>query len=151
MEKRHQITFVCVCFELIEFFLYIPRLESRKVGCSFASARKPTHTQGSVRARTHKRTHCLSLSLSLSLSFFPSLTQAHTQKSDYFLVISQPVVASKSGRLNPLTPNDHYSGRTAPLTSKRCILYIYSTNIGTNILNMVYTLWFCFFKMHFLS
>ena len=32
---------------------------------------------------------------------------------------------------NPLTPNDHYSGRTAPLTSKRFILYIYSTNIGT--------------------
>ena len=30
-----------------------------------------------------------------------------------------------------LTPKDHYSGRTAPLTSKRCILYIYSTNIGT--------------------
>ena len=33
--------------------------------------------------------------------------------------------------LNPLTPNDPYSGRAAPLTSKRCILYIYSTNIGT--------------------
>jgi len=33
--------------------------------------------------------------------------------------------------INPLTPNDHYSGRTAPLTSKHCILYIYSTNIGT--------------------
>ena len=32
---------------------------------------------------------------------------------------------------NHLTPNDPYSGRTAPLTSKRCILYIYSTNIGT--------------------
>ena len=32
---------------------------------------------------------------------------------------------------NPLTPNDPYSGRTAPLTSKRCILYIYSTNTGT--------------------
>ena len=31
----------------------------------------------------------------------------------------------------PLTPNDPYSGRTAPLTSKLCILYIYSTNIGT--------------------
>jgi len=28
-------------------------------------------------------------------------------------------------------PKDPYSGRTAPLTSKRCILYIYSTNIGT--------------------
>jgi hypothetical protein len=34
-------------------------------------------------------------------------------------------------KLNPLTPNDPYSDRTAPLTSKRCILYIYSTNIGT--------------------
>jgi len=33
--------------------------------------------------------------------------------------------------INPLTPNDPYSGRNAPLTSKRCILYIYSTNIGT--------------------
>ena len=33
--------------------------------------------------------------------------------------------------LNPLTPNDPYRCRTAPLTSKRCILYIYSTNIGT--------------------
>ena len=33
--------------------------------------------------------------------------------------------------LNPLTPNDHYSGRTVPLTSKRCILYFYSTNVGT--------------------
>jgi len=32
---------------------------------------------------------------------------------------------------NLLTPNDHYSARTAPLTSKRCILYFYSTNIGT--------------------
>ena len=32
---------------------------------------------------------------------------------------------------NLLTPNDDYSGRTAPLTYKCCILYIYSTNIGT--------------------
>jgi hypothetical protein len=32
--------------------------------------------------------------------------------------------------VNHLTPNDTYSVRTAPLTSKRCILYIYSTNIG---------------------
>jgi len=33
--------------------------------------------------------------------------------------------------INPLTPNDPYRGRTAPLISKRSILYIYSTNIGT--------------------
>jgi len=36
-----------------------------------------------------------------------------------------------NSEFNPLTPNNHYSGHTAPLTSKRCILYIYSTNIGT--------------------
>ena len=33
--------------------------------------------------------------------------------------------------INLLAPNVDYSGRTAPLTSKCCILYIYSTNIGT--------------------
>jgi len=34
--------------------------------------------------------------------------------------------------INRLTPKDPYMGRTAPLTSKRCILHIYSTNIGTD-------------------
>ena len=33
--------------------------------------------------------------------------------------------------VNPLTPNDVYISRTTPLNSKRRILYIYSTNIGT--------------------
>ena len=33
--------------------------------------------------------------------------------------------------INRLTPNDLYMSRAAPLTSKCCILYIYSTNIGT--------------------
>ena len=37
----------------------------------------------------------------------------------------------RSRNINPLTSNDHCRCRTAPLTSKRCILYIYSTNIGT--------------------
>jgi len=36
---------------------------------------------------------------------------------------------NRMGVFNRLTPNDPYMGRTAPLTSKRCILYIYSTNI----------------------
>jgi hypothetical protein len=36
-----------------------------------------------------------------------------------------------TGFINPLTPNDPYRGCAAPLTSKRCILYISSTNIGT--------------------
>ena len=34
-------------------------------------------------------------------------------------------------RFNLLTPNVNYSGRTAPLTSKVFILYVYSTNIDT--------------------
>jgi hypothetical protein len=37
--------------------------------------------------------------------------------------------ASSQQPVNHLTPNGHFSGRTAPLTSRRCILYIYSTNI----------------------
>ena len=42
-----------------------------------------------------------------------------------------PITKVKHYFLNPLTPNDHYSGRTAPLTSKRYILYIYLKIIGT--------------------
>ena len=45
-----------------------------------------------------------------------------------FLVLSQ---IAKVVHFNPLTPNDLYISRTAPTTSKRCILYIYSTNVGT--------------------
>jgi len=33
--------------------------------------------------------------------------------------------------INLLAPSDDYSGCTAPLTSKCCILYIYSANTGT--------------------
>jgi len=40
-----------------------------------------------------------------------------------------------TGAINPLTPNGPYRGRTALLTSKSCILYIYSTNIGTKYFN----------------
>jgi len=47
--------------------------------------------------------------------------------------------------LTPLTPNDHYSGRTAPLTSKCCILYIYSTNIGTEYFK--HGLYYSFFSL----
>ena len=70
--------------------------------------------------------------------------------------------------LDPLTPNDIYWGRTAPLTSKRCILYImylyyivlllfilyyiFIQQIEVmNILNMVYTLCFFLVKMQFVS
>ena len=54
--------------------------------------------------------------------------------------------------INRLTPNDPYMGRTAPLTSKRCILYIYSTNIGTEYFKHAqYSPFFFLFKMQFVS
>ena len=53
--------------------------------------------------------------------------------------------------INPLTPNDHYSGRTAPLTSK-VAFYVFIQQIqALNILNTVYTLRFFLFKMQFVS
>ena len=51
------------------------------------------------------------------------------------LVIGRPTMFAREfvccDIINHLTPNDHYRGRTAPISSKRCILYIYSTNLGT--------------------
>ena len=51
--------------------------------------------------------------------------------------------------INPLTPNDHHSCRTAPLTSKRCILCIYSTNIC--IAYFKHGIYSPFFKCSFVS
>ena len=52
---------------------------------------------------------------------------------------------------NRLTPNDPYMGRTAPLTSKSCILYIYSTNIGTEYFKHAIHSQVFLFKMQFVS
>ena len=52
---------------------------------------------------------------------------------------------------NPLTPNDPYIGRTAQLTSKCYILYIYLTNIGTEYFKHGIYSSFFLFKMQFLS
>jgi hypothetical protein len=38
---------------------------------------------------------------------------------------------SHADYINHLTPNGHFSGRTSPLTSRHCILYIYSTSKRT--------------------
>jgi hypothetical protein len=53
--------------------------------------------------------------------------------------------------INHLTPNGHFSGRTAPLTYRCCILYIYSTNIRTQYFNMLHTLRFFLFELSFIS
>ena len=49
----------------------------------------------------------------------------------WVLVFEQRLCLRFHNAVNRLTPNDPYMGRTTPLTSKRCILYIYSTNMGT--------------------
>ena len=50
-------------------------------------------------------------------------------------------------------PNDPYSGRTTPLASKRRILYIYSTNTGTEYFKhgIRSPFFFSLFKMQFVS
>ena len=57
------------------------------------------------------------------VQFSSSETSYLTLTLNYIIPLPNPI--------NRLTPNDSYMGRTAPLTSKRCILYIYSTNTGT--------------------
>jgi len=58
---------------------------------------------------------------------------------------------------NSLTPNDPYRGRTAPLTSERGILYIYSTNIATEYFKhgiyspfFLFKMWFVFLILKYL-
>ena len=46
---------------------------------------------------------------------------------------------------NHLTPNDHFSGRTAPLTFRCCIFLFIRQIYVLNILNMLPTL--CFFSL----
>ena len=80
------------------------------------------------------------------------LTCVGERRGVYRVFVGKPEVKRPLGRLrrrwgtiiNSLKPNDPYRGRTAPLTSKRCILYIYSTNIGTEyIKHGIYSLFSC--------
>jgi len=57
-------------------------------------------------------------SRSASGSFWKTLSHGGSEITDCHLRV-----------FNHLTPNGHYMGRTAPLTSRCRILYIYSTNI----------------------
>ena len=63
----------------------------------------------------------------------------------------QQASAEVETAFNRFTPNDPYMGCTAPLTSKRCILYIYSTNTGTEYFKHALHSPFFLFKMQFVS
>jgi len=53
--------------------------------------------------------------------------------------------------INPLTSNDLYISRTAKLTTKHCILHLYSTNIGTEYFKHALYIPFFLFEMQFVS
>jgi hypothetical protein len=76
-------------------------------------------------------TDCKDYLTYLFIANFNVITQQDTQRKlpDDDVYTSKHVTAVEC--INPLTPNGHYSGRTAPLNSRRCILNIYSTNIRT--------------------
>ena len=80
------------------------------------------------------------------------ITQHNNHHKQIYFIISNCDTSFSVRWINPLTPNDLYSGRTAPLTSKRCILYIYSTNIGTEYFKHgIYSPFSFLFKTQFVS
>ena len=81
-----------------------------------------------------------------------ALSPRHSQSSANRSAIQYCLIYSTDKLLvliNPLKPNDPYRGRTAQLTSKRWILYIYSTNIGTEYFK--HGIHSSFFLMQFVS
>ena len=89
-----------------------------------------------------RRNLCLFLQRTMAAGFAQtSVSFRHTTRRRI------PVQSILHHHINPLPPNDHYSGRTAPLTSKSCILYIYSTNIDTEYFKHGIYSTFFFLKM----
>jgi hypothetical protein len=62
-----------------------------------------------------------------------------------------PSLAESKLFFNHLTPNDHFSGRTAALTYRWCIFIFIQQIYVLNILNTLHTLRFFLFKMSFIS
>ena len=80
-----------------------------------------------------------------------AVTKVLCTQLQFDVFTARAVTRAQVSDLNPLTPNDPYSGRTAALTSKRCILYIYSTNTGTEYFKHGIYSPFFLFKMQSVS
>jgi hypothetical protein len=80
----------------------------------------------------------------------PSLSGGRGREGGHSL--NNPVIrlVGHDFALDYLKPNELYMRRTAPLTSRRCILYIYSTNIRTEYFKHAVHSFFLF-KMPFIS
>ena len=59
----------------------------------------------------------------------PVHLKSNSNKSNSFVINYYNKLFSMG--FNHLTPNGHFSGRTAPLTYRCCIFFIYSTDIRT--------------------
>ena len=66
-----------------------------------------------------------------SCESFPFVYFLYNTSFRHSIYVSKPTQSLGFNIINHLTPNGHYMGRTAQLTSRRYILYIYSTNIRT--------------------
>jgi len=108
----------------------------RVVGWSTACA-SAYHTDTSPTSNTETPTHIEAQMLQPATQIPPqpshtdTPTHIETRTHNHCGDTIEKSQAPDDGCINPLTTKDPYSGRTAPLISKRCILYIYSTNIGT--------------------
>jgi hypothetical protein len=72
--------------------------------------------------------------LSLSRNLLSYIKRKYTCKLNFggkLLRLKWSSIRKIIGFVNPLTPNGHFSGRTAPLTCRCWIFFIYSTNIRT--------------------
>ena len=93
---------------------------------------------GHTHTHTHTHTHLGFLLLENHHSYFGYHgARCNRERLDWTDIYPKLLLCCNSViglYINRLTPNDTYMGRTAPLTSKRCVLYIYSTNVGTEYL-----------------
>jgi hypothetical protein len=87
----------------------------------------------------------------LVVTLVGTMTYTYKRIYNYLFMYTSNAVDVTINVINRLTPNDPYMCRTAPLTSKRCILYTYSTNIGTEYLKHALYSPFFLFKMQFVS
>ena len=86
----------------------------------------------------------------MPLNIFTNIVADLTEFLSFFAVFLK-VKNTIRNKVNPLTPNDLYIGRATPLTSKGCILYTYSTNVGTEYFKHALYSPFFLFKMQFVS
>ena len=110
------------CIAVCKYIIFFTR-NSFKFGSSVVRYLKHLSVAFLIRADYHREIRRVFRHISLIIMLMRRRRFLFTYSSCYSVPLWNV--------FNPLTPNDNYSGRTASLTSKLCILYIYSSNIGT--------------------